>query len=46
MDDNTFAYFSNFGLPVKVAAPGVGILSTLNGTAKMTLKLEVNYWVL
>lgn len=32
MDDDTFAYFSNFGLPVKVAAPGVGILSTLNGT--------------
>jgi subtilisin family serine protease len=32
MDDDTFAYFSNFGLPVRVAAPGVGILSTLNGT--------------
>jgi subtilisin family serine protease len=32
MNDDTFAYFSNFGPFVKVAAPGVGILSTLNGT--------------
>jgi len=32
MDDDTFAYFSNFGLQVKIAAPGVGVLSTLNGT--------------
>lgn len=32
MDDDSFAYFSNFGPPVQIAAPGVGILSTLNGT--------------
>lgn len=32
MNDDTFAYFSNFGPPVQIAAPGVGILSTLNGT--------------
>ncbi|MGH9987452.1 MAG: S8 family peptidase, partial [Nitrososphaeraceae archaeon] len=32
MNDDTFAYFSNFGPSVKIAAPGVGILSTLNGT--------------
>jgi hypothetical protein len=30
--DDTFAYFSNFGPVVKIAAPGVDILSTLNGT--------------
>jgi subtilisin family serine protease len=30
--DDTFAYFSNFGPVVKIAAPGVDILSTINGT--------------
>jgi subtilisin len=30
--DDTFAYFSNFGPVVKIAAPGVNILSTYNGT--------------
>jgi subtilisin len=32
MSDDSFAYFSNFGPVVKIAAPGVNILSTLNGT--------------
>jgi subtilisin len=30
--DDTFAYFSNFGPVVKIAVPGVDILSTINGT--------------
>jgi subtilisin family serine protease len=30
--DDTFAYFSNTGPEVKIAAPGVNILSTSNGT--------------
>jgi subtilisin family serine protease len=30
--DDSFAYFSNFGPVVKIAAPGVNILSTYNGT--------------
>jgi len=29
---DTFAYFSNFGPVVKIAAPGLDILSTVNGT--------------
>lgn len=32
MSDDSFAYFSNFGPVVKITAPGVNILSTLNGT--------------
>jgi subtilisin family serine protease len=32
MSDDSFAYFSNIGPVVKIAAPGVNILSTLNGT--------------
>ena len=30
--DDSFAFFSNFGPVVKIAAPGVNILSTYNGT--------------
>jgi subtilisin len=30
--DDTFAYFSNSGPEVKIAAPGVNIFSTYNGT--------------
>jgi subtilisin len=30
--DDTMAYFSNFGPVVKIAAPGVNIFSTYNGT--------------
>jgi Subtilase family len=32
VSDDTFAFFSNFGPVVKMAAPGVKILSTYNGT--------------
>jgi subtilisin len=32
VSDDTFAYFSNFGQTVKLAAPGVDIFSTYNGT--------------
>ena len=32
VSDDSFAFFSNFGPAVKVAAPGVNILSTYNGT--------------
>lgn len=30
--DDTLAYFSNFGPVVKIAAPGVNVMSTYNGT--------------
>jgi subtilisin family serine protease len=29
--DDAIAYFSNFGPVVKIAAPGVNVLSTYNG---------------
>jgi len=32
LSDDSFAFFSNFGPVVKIAAPGVNILSTYNGT--------------
>jgi subtilisin len=32
INDDTFAYFSNFGSVVDIAAPGVDIFSTYNGT--------------
>ena len=32
VSDDTFAYFSNFGPVVKIAAPGVNIFSTYNGS--------------
>jgi hypothetical protein len=32
LPDDTFAYFSNFGPAVKMAAPGVNIFSTYNGS--------------
>ena len=31
LSDDSFAFFSNFGPVVKIAAPGVNILSTYNG---------------
>ena len=32
VSDDSFAFFSNFGPTVKIAAPGVNVLSTYNGT--------------
>jgi subtilisin family serine protease len=32
VSDDTFAFFSNYGPVVKIAAPGVQVLSTYNGT--------------
>ena len=33
VDDDSFAFFSNFGPNVKVAAPGVNVFSTYNGSS-------------
>jgi subtilisin family serine protease len=33
VNDDSFAFFSNFGPNIKMAAPGVDVLSTYNGTA-------------
>jgi subtilisin len=33
VDDDSFAFFSNFGPNVKLAAPGVNVFSTYNGSS-------------
>jgi hypothetical protein len=33
LDDDSFAFFSNYGPNVKLAAPGVNVFSTYNGTS-------------